>query len=361
MKGLPDNPRYPTEFVLRVNEIYHDLEGYEYENKHPEIFEDEVVRWQEIGKKLFLNRRQKNRVLDIGSGTGFVPLQIARYLKRGDIITCTDISANKLEICKKSIEAQKFECDFDFVKLDGKCIPLNSRGFDYITMNSVLHHIPDFGPFFVEVDRLLIPDGRLVICHEPNRLFYFHRFLLYNYKLLSIILHPKKTAKVVLRRLGLHKTARDIHRIVNRRGQVKGASNEIVEKVNMRLKEERMINAPLSYSEIMQVVDLHSPTAGGYWKERGIDVNSILRDYLPSYKFEYSETYNHLCKVSSRNRFTVWYDGILKKMFPINGANFLIVLKKLGRDRPVGVDQIRIAKRRGGLEEGLGSYRRVRM
>lgn len=35
--------KYPPKFVLRVNELYHNIEGSEYEDKHPNIFIDKVL------------------------------------------------------------------------------------------------------------------------------------------------------------------------------------------------------------------------------------------------------------------------------------------------------------------------------
>jgi ubiquinone/menaquinone biosynthesis C-methylase UbiE len=130
------------ELVLRTNEIWHDLEGPDYDRRHPEIIIGERKRWEEIGQRWIASDLRELRLLDVGCGTGFVPLQIGRYLKKGDVFVCTDLSARMLEICKENLSTEGFECEFQFLKADVRDANLPGCEFGYITMNSVLHHIP---------------------------------------------------------------------------------------------------------------------------------------------------------------------------------------------------------------------------
>ena len=311
--------KYPKEFVLKVNEIYHDVEGSEYEDRHPEIYKRESARWQKVGRMFIADNPGKVRLLDIGSGAGFVPEQIGGFLKSEDLFVCSDIAAHILDICKNNISGKKFKCRFEYLKLDGNRIDLESDSFDHITLNSVLHHIPDLAALFKEIDRLLKTNGRLIIGHEPNKPFYTHGFLWNNYRFISCLFHPEQFTKAILRRLKVSEKSPD-------RGD--GSRDSMVEEVNRRLLEEGVIKTPLTPEEMCEVVDIHSPTAGGYHKDRGIDVSEILRDHLPAFEIEYMETYAHLCKLSSENGFTRWYDSVLKKIFPATGSTFLVVLKK---------------------------------
>jgi len=292
--------KYKNELVVRLNEIYHDAVSQDYDRIHPEIVVDEVNLWQSIGKRLLHNFPQRICLLDIGSGTGFVPLQISRFLKKTDQVICSDISADLLSVCKKNVLQQKFNCDFRFIKLDGKLINLESDAVNFITMNSVLHHIPDFLVFFREIDRLLKAEGFLIIGHEPNKAFYTHRFLWNNYRFVSAYFDQE---------VGIH--------------------HKMVESVNERLLKEKIIETPLSAGQIIEIVDIHSPTAGGYHKDRGIDVTQILSRHLRDFKIELFKTYSHLYKISSKNRIIRWYDAVLKYIFPKKGALFLGVFKKI--------------------------------
>lgn len=47
--------KYSEDFILKVNEIYHDIEGKTYENKHPNIFKGETSHWQRNGDNSDIN------------------------------------------------------------------------------------------------------------------------------------------------------------------------------------------------------------------------------------------------------------------------------------------------------------------
>jgi len=315
--------KYSPKLVLRVNELYHDIEGSEYENKHPNIFIDEVMNWQRMGKQFISKESKKISILDIGTGTGFVPLNIGMFLKKNDLFICSDISKNMLKISKKNILDTKFKCDFKYLKLDGKELNLKSNSLDYITLNSVLHHIPNLSTFFKEIDRLLKVDGLLIIGHEPNKAFYLHKFLWNNYRFIYFLIQPKQLIVLIVKKLKLIKIARKIYH------QKFSTHDKIIKDVNKHLLREGIIKNLLTSGQICEIVDIHSPTAGGYHKGKGIDISEILRDYLPNFRVVYLETYNHLSKVSSKSKFTKGYDSFLKKRYPKNGATFFMILKKV--------------------------------
>lgn len=315
---------YTSDFVIKVNEIYHDVEGREYEGKHPEIFTDDVKRWRDIGSKFIANSHEQITLLDIGTGTGFIPLQIGRILKANDICVCSDVSREMLEVCKENLRDKDFRCCFDYLRLDGKKFDLESNYFTHITLNSVLHHIPDFGSFFKEINRLLRVQGRLIIGHEPNELFYTNTFLRVNSRLFYVIMNPKSIVHKS-RRLGLIKRPKK-----DCKGDDVHISNQqrISEGVNKRLMDEGMIEEPLTAKQIIEIVDFHVPSSRLVYRRGGISISELLRDYLPNYELEYYETYCYLGSVSTRNWFTKKYDSLLKKLFPDSGSLFSTVLKK---------------------------------
>ncbi len=317
--------KYSIDFVLKVNEIYHDVEEDEYEKKHPDIFREEVLRWQRIGGDYIENERKTISLLDIGSGTGFVPLQVGGLLKKNDLFICSDISKNILAVCKKNISGKSFNCKFNYLKLNGLAISLETGSVDCVTINAVLHHIPNLGDIFNEINRLLKVGGRIIIAHEPNREFFKNKLLWNNYKVLSFLFDPGSFIEAVLKKIKLYETTRKIYRHVS--GRTKPASR-LVDNINKQLIEEGITDEPLTEGQIIEITDIHSPTAGGFHKDRGIDMLRISKEHLANFEIEYLETYNHLCKVSSLNRFTKWYDSILRKVFPVSGSSFSVVLKK---------------------------------
>jgi ubiquinone/menaquinone biosynthesis C-methylase UbiE len=312
--------------VLRTNEIYHDLAGEKYEKKHKEIFIDEVDRWQKIGKELLAPLKAKIVILDIGTGTGFVPKQIARFLKKGDVFICSDLSAKILDIGKKEIDKKDYACDFEWIKLDGNDLKVESSSVDFITINSVLHHIPDFDPFFAEINRVLKAGGYLIIGHEPNKKFFDNRFLWINSQIIAQVSNPRLFFIQILKWLRLYNILKPIYLKIN-----KGAiwTDPIFKELNQRLLEEKVILAPMNELELAELVDYHSPKAGRFRKDSGIDLVKLREKYLPNYKLLKKESYNHIHRLNSANKLMTRYDALLKRIFPDAGGQFIVVFKKI--------------------------------
>lgn len=333
MKQTKLNPLY---FVNRVNEIYHDIEGEAYLQKHPEIFVDEAKRWRMIAKR-YLVKDCSITVLDIGTGTGFVPLTIAPFLKMEDTIICSDISSGMLEVCKSEIRKRQFECTVKFVKSRGDITLLVQKPVDFITMNSVLHHIPNVEEFCSQIKSVLSEEGIAIIAHEPNKPFFHNRFLWNNYVFLNRLLNLRirtsslLRAKVsqVLKRFGLFSPASRLLSCERSQHERKtGSSNDIITRVNMCLLREELVEKPLSASEISKIVDFHSPTAGGFQKERCLDFQQLLEGSLINFELIHFETYNHCYKETSKSQVIKLYANLLRVIYPKQGGTFLAVIKK---------------------------------
>jgi SAM-dependent methyltransferase len=308
-----------AELVRRVNEAYHDAEGRAYEDAHPEIFEAEGRRWKAFGALCVRDRRGPLRFLDIGSGTGFVALQLAPFLREGDVFVCADVSAVMLEVCRKNVLAGKFACGFEFVKLEGD-LPGAAESVDVVTMNSVVHHVPDHAALFGQVSRLLKKGGRLIVAHEPNGAFYRSAFLRAN----ALLTEPRLLAGAVSRWLGVHELLRKVWGRLRRKT---AAHNRTVEEVNARLLREGVIRAPLTIDQVCRIVDFHVPALGG-GGGRGIDLEALAAAHLPGFRRESFATYNHLGTEGGVRRMLRGYDALLARVFPLSGSTFAAVLRK---------------------------------
>jgi ubiquinone/menaquinone biosynthesis C-methylase UbiE len=308
--------------VLRVNEVYHDVEGRVYERIHPEIFLDEEERWRQFAGQLE-DREDPLTIVDVGCGTGFVPLAIGPFLKETDRMICADISATMLEICRENVERQRFEGSYEFVKLNGSALSIDAP-VDFVLMNSVLHHVPDISSFLADVAAVLVPGGHMAIAHEPNRRFYENTFLRGNRLAAMCVFTPARFAAELLRRLGILDSIRGVHARVSGRTREK---IDIVDEVNRILLSDGTITRPLAQSEMTALVDVHSPTAGGYRPGRGIDVDDLL-NHLSGFTVVHAESYAHLADLSSRNRVTRAYDRYLSRRFAGRGSTLFVVLRK---------------------------------
>lgn len=296
--------------VQRLNEIFHDLTAELYQASHPEIFEQEKSRWIRICKPFF-DSTSSNTVVDLGTGTGFVPLTIAKFLRANDSFICSDISSGILDVAERNLKRLQLKCQFQFVKIDNKIpleLPFATNSVNIVTLNSVLHHINDINHFSHEIDRILKPAGIIFIGHEPNQNFKENKFLKYNFYVMNKfdVIFKKLTKKIAT----FIRSNKNKKNILNK--------DHISNQINKQLLEENLIKKPLFYRDIVAFVNFGA---------KNLKPTSIL----PNYDLLYIETYNHLFWVKIKNfnnRLIKWYDNFLRRKYPNHGSNFFIVLRK---------------------------------
>lgn len=333
--------KYSKELVFRVNEVYHNIIGETYDNTYFQSHVDEFQRWENFGRNYLANNYKKIKILDIGTGTGFIPSVIGKFLKEEDLFICSDISSKMLEICKKKLTTKKVNFIFEILKLNGSKINLDSKKLDFITLNSVLHHIPQFSSFFKEIDRILKIGGRLVIGHEPNKDFVENKILFNHFKLINLIFDKKRIIPTILRKIKFQKLSKRVEFIFQYKTNLKDKNtnkkiiknvdkgNEILKKINDYVMKMKIIEKPLQAKEIPCLIDFHSPTVVAYRYDKGIRIHDVIKKYIPNFEVEYYETYDHLCKATNINKITKFYDLFLRKIFPKKGAVFFVILKKI--------------------------------
>jgi len=159
------------EFIEKVNQVYHDIEAKQYDAAHPEILNREQLRWKRLLDITNFNKYEKLSALDIGTGTGFAAYQVLSRFPNAKI-KCVDISEQMLIMARKNLNKSFPNSDLVFELNPVDRMDLQSNNYDLITINSVLHHLPD--PF-ITLEKLiysLAPGGFLIISHEPNYRFY---------------------------------------------------------------------------------------------------------------------------------------------------------------------------------------------
>ncbi len=297
--------------VKRYNRLYHETESALYDGIHPEILEYERQTWRGLTERIrgaLVSRAP--RCLDAGSGSGFIPRIVSESVP-GSRWACVDISPAML---RRSRELVAGRARADHVVADCENLPFGASVFDLVTVNSVLHHLPDAGRFLAECHRVLRPDGVLVIAHEPNRRHYRNTVLFLSGRILARA-----------RRLGRGR----------RRGPEAGDGVARGKQRFRSLLEERLRREGLeaSYEEVSRLVDLHSPTAGGRIdRDRGFRPEELLRGDRWS-RIE-TRTYAHLGKLSlapgGRGVPLVerLLERLLTRVFPEDGSLFWLVARK---------------------------------
>ncbi len=155
-KGLIPDLRKLKKNIFFYNNPYREPEFYEIQWK-PTI--DKIIT---IAKK---NRKKK--VLEIGCGTGFLTLELAR---NGLDVTGVDISKSSIKIAdkfRKSNDVKKNFGKLNYIVLDVTKKKLNSK-FDTIIFFRSLHHFPYPKKVFSNILKMCNKKAKLIVC-EPIR------------------------------------------------------------------------------------------------------------------------------------------------------------------------------------------------
>jgi len=117
----------------------------------------------EKGKLLeFCGDLKGKKVLDIGCGTG----RVEDLMKTANIdakITAADISDEMLKIAKHR------HPDIEFVQADINAMPFKDEEFDVVIAAFVIVHIKNLTKAFKEIDRVLKPNGIVVLTNINQR------------------------------------------------------------------------------------------------------------------------------------------------------------------------------------------------
>ena len=109
----------------------------------------------------FLKISDGMRILDLGTGSGYLSFPIAKNNPGCDVIG--------LDIVNAALEANRTRADvkgiknLSFVSYDGIDFPFEDDTFDLVVTRYALHHFPDIEHSIGEVSRVLKSGGRLFI------------------------------------------------------------------------------------------------------------------------------------------------------------------------------------------------------
>ena len=134
---------------------------------------------QHLWKTLLKNtiRTDKNlRILDVGTGTGFLALLFAEM---GHNVTGIDISRSMLE--KSRQNADRMQLTVDFMHGDAEKLPFEDETFDIVVNRNLLWTLPDPVAAVCEWSRVVKSGGKLVLIdgkwHDSATEMRLRRFL----------------------------------------------------------------------------------------------------------------------------------------------------------------------------------------
>lgn len=101
------------------------------------------------------------RIADVGCGSGFFTLELAKEMRGGEI-WAVDVSEEMLSALQKRLEEQGVEYVRPLLWQE-KGIPLKDSYLDRVLAAQVLHEVDDRKAFLAEISRVLKNEGRIVM------------------------------------------------------------------------------------------------------------------------------------------------------------------------------------------------------
>ena len=107
------------------------------------------------------------RVLDLGTGTGFLAFPMAERWPGTEVVGL-DIVEKALDRNRKRVEDEEIG-NLKFVCYDGVDFPFGDGEFDLVVSRYALHHFPEIEGTFLEISRVLKAGGRFFLSDQaPN-------------------------------------------------------------------------------------------------------------------------------------------------------------------------------------------------
>ncbi len=124
MKGIKD---FTVEDIEKMD--YNQIIGIVKETNRPPGGRNSVF---EVINRLHLT--EKSRILEIGTSTGFTPIEISRLVKCR--ITSIDINEESLKEAKRRASEEDYD-NIEFIKADVSSLPFDSETFDVVIVGNV--------------------------------------------------------------------------------------------------------------------------------------------------------------------------------------------------------------------------------
>ncbi|MCX6711126.1 MAG: class I SAM-dependent methyltransferase [Candidatus Woesearchaeota archaeon] len=314
--------------VLEINKTLHNYFSKIYIGTPLEFRDTAVKKWSGIANN-FLSK-DSLKILDFGSGTGFVPQAIMPHLHNSTLI-CMDISKDSLKISrsrlnkyKKLIKRKKIKLKFITNRPSIPIrIPLPSRSVDIVLVNFVLHHLYRPQDFLSEAHRILKNKGILIVGFEPNSRFLKNktlRFLNIISLFIVSLIRPSFLLKSVSKMPVMHHPKEFIKKTFMKKQYAK--YNKIEKSLNQYFLNKNLIKEPFSLDDFLSISNYQD----------FIDAEILVsRRLFISLTFE---TYAHLPILNDEIKNRKLRNIIekinlsLKRRFPDDGYLFFAVLKK---------------------------------
>ncbi len=102
------------------------------------------------------------KILDAGTGTARIPILLCQRCPQWQVYGI-DLAENMLKIGFQNVEKAGLQDSIKLELVDAKQLPYQDGQFNMVISNSLVHHLPNPLPFFLELKRVLQPGGAICI------------------------------------------------------------------------------------------------------------------------------------------------------------------------------------------------------
>jgi ubiquinone/menaquinone biosynthesis C-methylase UbiE len=114
-----------------------------------------------VGELLQL-RPPLQTVLDVGTGTAQIPIELCRREASARVIAI-DMAEHMLKVGQQNVERAGLTRRIELRIVDAKRMPFADASYDVVMSNSIVHHIPEPIAVFKEMVRVVKPGGALFV------------------------------------------------------------------------------------------------------------------------------------------------------------------------------------------------------
>lgn len=156
-------PRILEPEVMESTDEAREYDAMDHAVVNEAFVEDFLFAFQSAGFEGRLhNESQPFSILDCGTGTALIPIELARRPIDTRIVA-SDLSEEMLKVAGCNVDRAGLSACITLQREDGKAMSFADASFDAVISNSLIHHIPDPQPVFIEMVRVLRPGGILFI------------------------------------------------------------------------------------------------------------------------------------------------------------------------------------------------------
>lgn len=161
---------------MRLKSYHHRQKNF-FQKEFSRIKKYQLAPWQKGYikriKKYLLTQDSKNKTLiDIGAGSGYVAIEMAKLGMKVIALDLSDKAIANLRKYKKELNLK----NLTLIKSLAEKISLPDKSIDYLVANAILEHIPNEKKAISEWKRILKPKGRMFIT-VPLKFRYLWPFL----------------------------------------------------------------------------------------------------------------------------------------------------------------------------------------